>query len=120
MSDERRKFIRFNVPLKAEVNLETRVDVLKEGLTWDFSREGLRLILKDVDIVNGTRVQLKIFVPSKNKPVAAKARVVWTKSGSAQWEIGMVLEDITPQDKTVVLDHVYEEWKKKKIERKIP
>ncbi len=118
MGQERRKYIRFNVPLKAKVNLNTQVDAFKEGLTWDFSREGLRLVLKDFDIIHGTNAQLKIFIPEKQEPVDVEAKVVWTKSGNNNWEIGMELENITKEEKSAILDYVYEEWKKKKLKDK--
>ena len=48
MKQERRKFIRFDIPLKADINVQFSTDFVSFCRTKDFSREGVRLVVHGV------------------------------------------------------------------------
>lgn len=114
MSEDRRKYMRFNVPLKAEIDLRSQVGAFKEGLTWDFSREGLRLMIKGAELLSEADISLNVFVPSLDKAIPIKAKVVWNKIKGEDWEIGLKLDDIKNEDKAAILDYVYDKWREDK------
>ena len=91
---ERRRYIRFEVPLKVEVTIEGIVDSIQKGATKNFSREGLSLVLHEFHLSTGAQVDLRIYVPKRRKPVSAKGEVVWVQSTHNQWELGVKIRHI--------------------------
>ncbi|HEC69300.1 MAG TPA: PilZ domain-containing protein [Candidatus Omnitrophica bacterium] len=111
--EERRKFIRFDIPLKAEVVIKANIDSLQEGVTKDFSREGLRLILHNFSLGEEADIKLKIYIPGRKEPVEVKGQVAWSRANDANWEVGIKIKEIDKEAKSEILDYVYKAWREK-------
>ena len=110
--EERRKYIRFSVPLKAEVIVKATLDTIQPGTTKDFSREGLRLILHKFDLGEGSVVDLRIYLPSEKTPIPMKAKIIWAKPNETNWEVGLKIKEVDKEAKSKILDYAYNFWRK--------
>ncbi len=111
--EERRRFIRFDVPLKTEVVIKAKIDSFQEGVTKDFSREGLRLILHNFALEKNADIKLRIYVPERKEPVEVKGQVVWSKANDANWEVGIKIKEIDKEAKSQILDYAYKIWRER-------
>lgn len=109
---ERRKFVRFEVPLKAELIIKADIDASKDAVVKDFSREGLSLVLQDFDLKKGAHIRFRVFVPTRKEPVPVEGDVVWTKVDGKR-QIGVKITSISTEAKSQILDYTYKMWKKK-------
>jgi len=112
MGNERRRFIRFDVPLQVEY----RVPGASHGANTrsdDFSRDGLKIAISG-GIITSDNLDLKITIPQDDDPIFARAKVAWTKDGSfadKRCEAGLKFEKIANNDRSRILDYAYERWK---------
>ena len=111
MDKDRRKFIRFDVPLKVEISIKADINYIKEATTKDFSREGVGLVLNDFDLEEGSKIKLKFFLPSLPEPIVSSASIKWAGKVKDKWQMGVKLDDIASADKSQILDYVYEKWR---------
>ena len=112
MVDDRRKYIRFEVPLKAELVVRVDVDSVQQGTTKDFSREGLRLTVRNFDLIKGESIDMKIFIPDKKEPIPLRGQIVWSKPDH-NWEVGIKISQIDKEAKSQILDYAYTAWRQK-------
>lgn len=108
---DKRKYIRFEVPLRAELIIKSTVEFLEKGVTKDFSREGLKLILHNCNLTTGSEVDAKLHVPKHREAVPVKGEIVWIKPEEENWEIGIRIKHINKEIKTEILDEAYKIWR---------
>lgn len=113
MKQERRKFIRFDVPLKAGISVHVDAGTIHSCGTKDFSREGLRLVIHGLALPQGSNVEINVYLPDNSDPVLVKGKVVWSKNDKGKLEAGLNIEAIDKGRKSDVLDYVYAKWRKK-------
>ena len=106
---ERRKSMRYCTPLDVEYKSLTLNPIFGKTLAKDFSKDGIRLGLKHPGSV-GTMVEISLNVPGDNLPVFATGKVAWADG----LEAGLKLTKISPNDRTRILEYVYQEWLKDK------
>ena len=99
--------MRFNAPLDLEYRTLTLNPIFGKALAKDLSREGVRVGIKQ-DIPSGTPVEICMNVPGDNLPVFATGKVAWADGLDA----GIRLTKISQNDRTRVLEYVYNEWLK--------
>src|SRR3989338_2018150 len=104
---ERRRYIRFNTPLDIEYRTLTLNPIFGKALAKDLSREGIRFNLKQ-PVTIGTTLEISLNVPGDNLPVFATGKIAWADGLQA----GLKLTKIKPNDRTRVLEYVYQEWLK--------
>ena len=111
---ERRRFMRFDLPLDLEYRTLTLNPIFGKSLAKDLSKEGIRLNLKQ-KVTTGTPVEICLNVPGDNLPVFATGKVAWADG----LEAGIRFTKIDQQDRARVLEYVYREWLKtnQKIEK---
>ncbi len=109
--EERRKFLRFNVPLRVELSLEGTFTFFSRGEALDFSREGLKIVIPSAKILKDNPVELKVYLPNRPAPVSFKASVVWIKDKDDGSELGIKITDISSKEKSELLEYVYNVWK---------
>lgn len=107
--NESRKYIRFSTSLDAEVKTLTLNPIFGKALAKNLSKEGVRLGLSQ-PISAGTPIELSLNVPGDNLPVFATGRVAWADG----LDIGVKFTKISSEDRTRVLDYVYDEWLRNK------
>lgn len=110
---ERRKFIRFDIPFKAEVLFKDNLSLSVKAVTKDFSREGLSIILHS-QIPEHATVDLRLRIPKKEKPVLIKAKVVALKLKDQDYLLSMRIIDIDASIKNEILEIAYKQWCKNK------
>ncbi len=103
--EERRKFIRLEVPLELKYIVEGDA-VRKEVTTKDISCEGLRFISEE-DVKKGAALELNLGVPDAPNPVHIKGKTIWTKRLSTQddspYEVGIEFTEIEEDNKNTFL-----------------
>lgn len=115
--NEKRKYLRFAVPLRVEMVVEARVDLPQKGITKNFSREGLGLILHDFHLTAGSEVSLRVHVPQKKKPANMKGKITWAKLNNRHWEVGVKTIQINSEDKNQILDYAYKIWRSEESDK---
>jgi c-di-GMP-binding flagellar brake protein YcgR len=106
--EERRKFIRLEVPVELKYIVEgdpTR----KEVTTKDLSCEGLRFITEQ-GINEGTSLELNLIIPNASNPVHINGKVVWarkiTTEDSSPFEVGVEFVKIEEDNKNTFLRYL--------------
>lgn len=99
---EKRKFIRFDIPLKVNYILLSEPKIEKTGMTKDVSAGGMKLLTEE-KLETGKRIEFKIFIPEALNPAHLNGIVLWSKtvpaaagkrlSYSAGIEFGSIEED---------------------------
>ena len=80
---EKRKFIRFEVSLKANYSIQKEPKVEKTGIVKDVSAGGVQLLTEQkVDV--GNKIELKIFIPEALNPVHLSGIVLWSKESNPE------------------------------------
>ena len=102
---ERRRFMRFDLPLDLEYRTLTLNPIFGKALAKDLSKEGIRLNLKQT-VPMGTPVEICLNVPGDNLPVFATGKVAWADG----LEAGIRFTKIDQHDRARVLEYVYSEW----------
>lgn len=99
-----RRYRRFNIPLDVAVKNGST------GLTKDFSREGLGLVLDDFDFDTYSDVELRMNNPVYNEPVEIRGEVVWKKEVEGKWHVGLKMKNIDITAKSDILMYAYDRW----------
>jgi hypothetical protein len=116
MDSEKRKYIRFECTIPAEVTMVGEESVLEEtARIGDFSREGLRIVLNvDFNFAPGSVLEIKCPLPGKQEIALVSAEVIWSRNEGGKWELGLRIKDMAPEARSEILDSCYEQWQKKK------
>ncbi len=110
MMHERRKFIRFNVPLDLEFRqLENTVDYYP-GKTTNFSREGFCFETTDPQIRLNQILEVNIKHPLNQSVVPAQGEIVWLEQAKDKRYAGVLLTEIDKAVKSEILDYAYDIW----------
>lgn len=113
--EDRRKYIRFGAGLSAKCGYWGSLFPKKSDcVVKDMSREGLRMSSASM-IPKRDKYELEVFMPNGSEPFIMVAKPVWTRQiDVANYDTGLQLTSIKPQDRNRVMDHLSEEWIKSK------
>jgi len=75
---EKRRFIRFNIALKAAYIVQKEPKIENMGTAKDVSASGMQLLTAE-NLLPGVKLDLKVFLPEALNPVHLKGVVVWTE-----------------------------------------
>ncbi|MFA5389786.1 MAG: PilZ domain-containing protein [Candidatus Omnitrophota bacterium] len=75
---EKRRFIRFDVILKAAYVIQKEPKTEKTGVTRDISANGMQLLTGEKLMV-GDRIHITLSVPGASNPVHIRAVIVWSR-----------------------------------------
>ena len=67
--DERRRFIRFSIVLKAIIEIEVNGEVPSQAKILEFSRDGLRLFIPKGNLFDNQLVKLRVYMPNRALPI---------------------------------------------------
>ena len=108
-SEEKRKFVRFDV----SINAASKEDgVVKRFKISNFSREGVGVTSWDF-LKEGEEFESEMMIPGDNMPVVFKGKIAWSSgavSDSEQYKGGIKFTEISNQDRSRVLEYVYNNW----------
>lgn len=115
--EERRKYIRFPVKLKARY-AEQNGGRWKECSVIDISREGMGISIYSREAINkDASLHMEITVPPQSDPVAMEGVLMWIRElkDDPQFNYigGVRISSITPEDKWALMDYAYEGWQQK-------
>ncbi|MDH4027583.1 MAG: PilZ domain-containing protein [Nitrospirota bacterium] len=113
MLTERRKYIRFDIPLDMEFKLLNGPAEYYPGMTVNFSREGFCFETDKPDLKLNEILELKVKHPAKEMYVPIVGEIVWKKQTSTKHVAGIHFEDIDREAKSEILDHAYNIWLEK-------
>jgi hypothetical protein len=118
MSEEKRKFIRFECVIPIElVEIEGTTGTEAEALIEDISREGLRLILDlGLDFGPGRDLCFQMYNPDMKKTCLVTGEIIWAKSKGNKVEIGLKIKTMEKCTKSELLDLGYTQWRKHRNE----
>ena len=80
---ERRKYVRLNIPLEVSYSLQGKEDTRYKSITKNISAGGARFAIEE-ELPKGAVLNLNIKIPIKSEPIPIKAKIVWTKKESGQ------------------------------------
>jgi hypothetical protein len=116
MDAEKRKYLRFECTLPAEVTrIEDQNGLEEKARIDDFSREGLRIVLNvEFNFAPGSVLELQCSLPGKQATAWASAEVIWSRNEGGKCELGLQIKDMAAEARSEILDSCYEQWQKKK------
>lgn len=114
MSEDKRKFIRFECVIPIElVEIEGATSAEAEALIEDISREGLRLVLDlGLDLGPGRDLCFQMYNPELKKTCLVTGEIIWAKSKEKKVEIGLKIKTMEKCTKSDLLDLGYTQWRK--------
>lgn len=116
MVEERRKFMRYECLLPAEVLKADGKDKLVERTTvHDFSRDGLKLVIKFVSLDPGSNMKLKLYVPEKKISTSVLTEIPWRKFEENRVEVGLKIKEMEEETRNEILNWVTPRWLEVKL-----
>lgn len=111
MNQDRRKFIRFDIPLDVEFKSSINTDSCSKGMTVNFSRSGLCFETKELDYNLNDLMELKVKMPEKDDYISITGDLAWKeKIDDSKYLAGVIFREIDSEAKSHILDHAYDAW----------
>lgn len=111
MREDRRKFMRFDIPLDIEFKPSIDAETHSTGTTVNFSRSGLCFEAKELDYNLMDMMVLKVKLPEKNNYISVTGDLAWKKKfDNFRCIVGIKFKEIDSEAKSHILDLAYEEW----------
>jgi len=116
MLAERRKFIRFDVPLDVIFKISDDSTPYSVGTTKNFSRHGCCIESKSADIKLHKNMDIQVKHPTKDIFVYASGNVVWKQQlDNDRCLLGIDIIEMNKEAKSEILDFAYDIWLEKNI-----
>lgn len=113
MGKEKRKFLRFECPLPAELTeLEGNHKFIDKITALDFSPEGLKLII-NFKLNPGSSMDLKLSIPEKKISAQLSGEITWTKCTDNGLEVGLKIKEIDKELRSEIINWVFPKWLEK-------
>lgn len=110
MSIERRKFIRFDIPLDVIFKSSGEAPY-SNGITKNFSRYGCCIESKSTDLTLRDNLELQVKHPRKDIFIPASANIVWKQQvANDNLLLGVTFLEIDKEAKSEILDFAYDMW----------
>ncbi len=107
MNEERRKYTRYKCLLPAVILMaEGRDKLIKRTSVHDFSRGGLKLVVKFISLEQGSNLDLKLYIPEKELNATLKAEIAWKKFDDNKIELGLKIIDMEEEKKNEILNWI--------------
>jgi c-di-GMP-binding flagellar brake protein YcgR len=116
MVTEKRKYLRFECTLPAEVTrVEGQNGFGEKARIDDFSREGLKMVLNvEFNFTPGSVLELQCSLPGKQATASVSAEVIWSRNEGGKCALGLQIKDMAAEARSEILSSCYEQWQKKK------
>lgn len=100
---ERRRYVRLNVPLEVSYVIEGRQEQHRKSISRNISPSGIRFAVGE-ELPKGTVLELGIKIPTKTESIPLKAKVIWSKKEAGQerdsYDMGLEFIHIPEQSKS--------------------
>jgi c-di-GMP-binding flagellar brake protein YcgR len=111
MNQDRRKFIRFDIPLDVEFKPSIDTDSYSKGTTVNFSRSGLCFETKKLNYNLNDLMELKVKMPKNDDYISITGDLAWKqKIDDSKYMAGLIFREIDNEAKNHILDHAYDAW----------
>lgn len=111
MNKEKRKFMRFDIPLDVKFKTSIDSDSHSKGTTVNFSRSGLCFEAKELEHSLNDLMEIKVKMPKQHYYISITGNLAWKKKiDDSRCLAGISFREIDSEAKNHILDHAYEEW----------
>jgi len=114
MQADRRRYIRFDVPLEVIFRHADDAAPYLSGLTRNFSRDGCCIESESGDMAL-QRLELRVKHPITNIFITTRGNIVWQRHIDGKWLAGVSIVDMDTEAKSEILDFAYGLWLNKNI-----
>lgn len=115
MVAERRRYIRFEIPLDVIFRASSDESRYSSGITKNFSRSGCCIETDDLDISLNSSLELQVKHPRRDIFVTATGDIVWKQHVGGKWLAGVVIHEMDKEAKSEILDFAYDIWLEKNM-----
>lgn len=112
MREERRKFLRFECTLPAElVKFGGYFNFTESATVIDFSSEGLKLIIDYIHLNSCPNLEIRLDIPEINLSTSILAEICWSKYVSYnKIELGLKIIHIDKDAKSAIINWIFPKW----------
>jgi c-di-GMP-binding flagellar brake protein YcgR len=107
---ERRKFMRFDIPLNIEFRQAAAASNYYSGTTINFSRHGFCFESDGPVLQPFSAVELRVQIPGKEIFVPITAHIVWTQNIDNRFMAGVLIREMNREAKSDILEYCYDTW----------
>ena len=107
---ERRKFMRFDIPLNVEFKQPDGALQFHPGTTVNFSRHGFCFESDGPPPQAYSNVELRVQVPGKEIFVPVNGYIVWTQNLKNRFLAGVQIREMNREAKSDILEFCYDTW----------
>ena len=116
---ERRKFMRFDVPLGLKFKSRDAVSSSSSGTTINFSRHGFCFESEGAALPSFVDVEFELQIPGKDSFVPIKGYVVWSRTDESKFMAGVQIREMNREAKSDILEYCYDTWLETVRKRKL-
>jgi c-di-GMP-binding flagellar brake protein YcgR len=109
-SAERRKFMRFDIPLVLKFKLMDAVSGSSSGTTINFSRHGFCFESAGPALPSSETVEFELQIPGKDTFVPIRGYVVWSSTVDTKFMAGVQIREMNREAKSDILEYCYDTW----------
>ena len=106
---ERRRFVRLNIPLEVDYQIAGRQDGFARSVTKDISPNGARFLVKE-ELPKGSILLICLKLPPALEVIQIKARAVWSKKEGVEqqhiFDTGFEFVEISEKDKKLFFQYM--------------
>jgi hypothetical protein len=111
MIKEKRKSQRFECLIPSEVlKLGEKKSLIERAIIRNISVEGLKLVVRYVDPVPGSRTKVVLYVPDKKLITPLSGEIVWSNFKENVLDIGIKIKQIDPEEREKILAWLLPKW----------
>ncbi|MBI5741177.1 MAG: PilZ domain-containing protein [Nitrospirae bacterium] len=114
MQADRRRYIRFDVPLEIIFKPADDAAPYIAGLTRNFSRDGCCIESENRDMTLQS-LELKVKHPISDIYITTRGNIVWQRQVEGKWLAGISIVEMDTEAKSEILDFAYDLWLNKNI-----
>ncbi|GBE03550.1 MAG TPA: PilZ domain-containing protein [Nitrospirae bacterium] len=111
MNEDRRKFLRFDIPLDVKFKSSIAAGSHSKGTTVNISRSGLCFEAKKLDYKLNDLMELKVKMPKNDDYISVTGDLAWKEEiNDSRCLVGITFREIDIEAKNHILDHAYNAW----------
>ena len=111
MSEDKRQYMRFDIPLDVKVKTSAEWEDRPNATVVNFSRTGLCFVAKEADINLSDQIELRVQMPNEHYFIAITGDLAWKeKIDDSRCMAGMSFKEIDSGAKSDILNQAYEDW----------
>lgn len=107
---ERRKYVRLNIPLEINYSIQGKGGQWRKTITKNISPNGARFSIEEA-LSKGAVLELKIKIPPEDKSIPVKAKIVWIEKDLGQegnvYDTGLEFVQFSEEDKAAFFQYFY-------------